>query len=185
MNGDSSICNKCGKSEPEVTFALRLVGGRQYPKYICRSCDTKRKQIWRRSRGRTETIRLSAMIRQRRERTDREQIPRVIVVDCRRSDKKKGFVCDLTIEFVKESIKDGCSYCGEIRIRVGLDRIDNALGHSQNNVVACCGRCNYLRRDMPYAAWMMLVPQVRKIRESGAFGDWDGFGRYRKGKNNL
>lgn len=53
-----------------------------------------------------------------------------------------------------------------------LDRIDNTIGHVQTNVVAACVRCNYMRRDMPYAAWTRLVPLIKQLREEGLFGAW-------------
>lgn len=53
-----------------------------------------------------------------------------------------------------------------------LDRKDNALGHTPGNVVPACTRCNYVRRDMPEKAWLMLAPAMRVAREAGAFGDW-------------
>jgi hypothetical protein len=55
-----------------------------------------------------------------------------------------------------------------------LDRIDNKRGHSRANVVPACIRCNYARRDMPYAAWLCLAPGLRVALEQGLFGEWTG-----------
>lgn len=43
-----------------------------------------------------------------------------------------------------------CSYCMEPLPKegVGLDRIDNDKGYSLDNVLPCCGDCNYLRQDL-------------------------------------
>jgi hypothetical protein len=73
---------------------------------------------------------------------------------------------------VENLIANGCIYCGETELRMTLDRINNDLGHLQTNVNASCRRCNWSRRDMPYAAWIRLVPEIRKIAEEGLFGDW-------------
>lgn len=62
----------------------------------------------------------------------------------RLNDKKKGLVNDITIEYFKDEVKNGCIYCGDGN-RVGLDRINNSLGHTKNNVVPCCYACNCAR----------------------------------------
>jgi len=55
-----------------------------------------------------------------------------------------------------------------------LDRIDNDKGHTQDNVVPACIRCNYARRSMPYEAWLVVAKGMREAREQGLFGDWTG-----------
>ena len=88
---------------------------------------------------------------------------------------------DLTVEFV-EGILSSCSYCGETeKIQLSIDRIDNKRGHLQDNVVPACVRCNIVRRDMPYEAWLMLAPAMKKAKEAGLLGDWL-FRRLRHGK---
>jgi len=102
------------------------------------------------------------------------QVEKWIVQDSRGLDRKKGMKNDLTEKFVAETIARGCSYCGEVNLRMTLDRIDNELGHIQRNVVPACIRCNYMRGNMPHVAWLILCPAVRKARECGAFGKWLG-----------
>jgi hypothetical protein len=55
-----------------------------------------------------------------------------------------------------------------------VDRVDNDLGHLQSNVVPACVRCNHVRGQMPYEAWLMVAPGMRAAREAGLFGGWDG-----------
>ncbi len=102
-----------------------------------------------------------------------KNVPSIIVRSAKFSDKKygrEGF--DLDKEFVSILIEGGCFYCGVKDIRMTVDRIDNNIGHSKDNVKPACIRCNNIRGSMPYEAWMMLVPSVRKTLESGLFGDW-------------
>lgn len=61
-------------------------------------------------------------------------------------DKKRNLHNDITLEFFREKIKEGCIYCGD-KNRVGFDRIDNNLGHIKSNVVPCCYVCNCARND--------------------------------------
>lgn len=76
-------------------------------------------------------------------------------------------------------VNSDCSYCGEPGGKSGLDRINPNHQHTIANTVACCARCNYLRGDMPYAAWMFISGSVREARETGAFNGWSG-GPWRK-----
>jgi hypothetical protein len=96
----------------------------------------------------------------------------VICIDCRSSDKKKGRENDLDVDFVHAAISEGCSYCGDTDSRMTLDRIDNDFGHTKNNVVSACLRCNLTRGSMPFAAWAIIAPKMREARLAGLFGDW-------------
>jgi len=95
-----------------------------------------------------------------------------IYQDTRKWDRKHGLENDLTYGLITSHIKDGCNYCGNNSCKMGLDRIDNSLGHSQNNVVGSCTRCNLIRGNMPYKAWLFIVPKIRECYENGLFGDW-------------
>ena len=94
--------------------------------------------------------------------------------DSKRFDKKHGFQYDLTPQKIREIIKVPCVYCGETEIRMTLDRKDNALGHTEDNVVPACIRCNTARRDMPLEAWLVVSKGMREAREEGLFGSWTG-----------
>lgn len=54
-----------------------------------------------------------------------------------------------------------------------LDRIDNERGHVRDNVHPACYRCNVLRGNMPYHAWTIIAPAVRKAQEAGLFRNWE------------
>ena len=98
----------------------------------------------------------------------------IILRDSKGSDKKYNRENDLTKEFIEETVKDGCSYCGEKLLRMTLDRIDNTLGHLMSNVVPACIRCNYTRGSMPYQAWLCLADGMKRAKENDLFGDWTG-----------
>ena len=57
------------------------------------------------------------------------------------------------------------------------DRIGNTLGHTTDNMVVACFRCNMLRGTLPYQVWLHIVPAVRPAREAGLFGGWLPFRR--------
>jgi hypothetical protein len=101
---------------------------------------------------------------------------RWVLEDSKKRDKRHGFISDLDLSFVQDLLALGCQYCGETKLKMTLDRVDNALGHTKANVVPACIRCNYMRRDMPWEAWLKFAETVRTVREQGLFGDWIGFG---------
>lgn len=115
-----------------------------------------------------DRIRLAAQQRRR------VNVAATILSDCKRSDKKRGRENDLDLAFIQSKVDGPCSYCGDIEIRMTLDRIDNDKGHVRSNVVGACERCNYARRDMPYAAWLLIAKAMREARELGLFQGWTG-----------
>jgi hypothetical protein len=97
-------------------------------------------------------------------------------------DAIRGLDNDLDLDFVAQLLKTGCNYCGSTQ-HLGLDRIDNTKGHLKSNVLPACLRCNFIRRGMPYDAWMLLVPTIKEIYQKGLLGDWTGgFNHHKIGK---
>jgi hypothetical protein len=87
------------------------------------------------------------------------------------SDGRKGFTNDLTVEFIERAIRMVCSYCGVPpgKEKMTLDRMDNSRGHSIDNVLPACYRCNVSRGDMPFQVWMFIAPRYREARALGLF----------------
>ena len=83
----------------------------------------------------------------------------------KRIDKKKGFECDLDIEWIKENITPKeCVYCGD-KEKLGCDRIDNKLGHLKLNCQPCCPICNYVRQEeFTVEEMLRLGPMIRQIK---------------------
>lgn len=168
------VCNGCGKEKPESDFAKRWVGGKQYLRTRCRKCESKRRST--RTYGSDAQARASRRYNQklRDMRSRNEDVPRWILQDSRRSDRKRGTENDLTKEFIAALIADGCRYCGETDLRMTLDRVDNERGHTKDNVVPACIRCNYVRGNMPHKAWVEVSKGMTAAREKGLFGEWQG-----------
>ena len=84
----------------------------------------------------------------------------------RLKDKERGFFNDITIEFLRGKIRDGCFYCGDT-VKVGLDRIDNKLGHTTDNVVPCCYACNTARMDnFSFSEMVVLGKTIAEIKRT-------------------
>lgn len=170
----SKNCKACGLSEPEVNFGWRTVGGRKYLKIWCRGCERKREKLQPGYKSRRAKYDKKNQEKNRIARQDPESFYKFIYADARNSDRKFGRDNDLDRESIRMIVNKPCTYCLLSNLRMTLDRVDNSLGHTKNNVIAACVRCNYLRRDMPYEAWMRIVPAIRLAAAEGLFGDWTG-----------
>lgn len=158
------VCS-CGKAE---TVEEPFYGKTS----CCRKCYIQKKAAKVKEYRAQPAIRASRNKCARQRRRDPVRRADVIWNDSRLSDKRFGRDNDLTKDGIRHLIAQGCVYCGETQLKMTLDRRDNGLGHIQTNVIPCCIRCNYVRRDMPYDAWMLLVPAMRQARERGMFGTW-------------
>lgn len=157
-------CRKCFKSEPDVRFVKN--------RKVCNSC---RFVSHKKSQKYLEELQRKYQ-KESESRKDKTQTSKWIVIDSVKSDRKFGRNNDLTLDFVHRIIESGCFYCGasQTQIRMTLDRIDNNIGHLQCNVNPSCIRCNYARGNMPYQAWLCLIPGIKQAHEQKLFGDWLG-----------
>jgi hypothetical protein len=121
-----------------------------------------------------------ALIRLRDKHRRRDDVGRAIFEDARKADRKAMRANDLDLEFVRGLIVEPCRYCGDDELRKTIDRVDNELGHLRRNVVPACERCNYVRRNMPHAAWLVVAEAMREARIKRLFGSWTG-GIHRRG----
>lgn len=172
---DERTCMKCAGTFPLSQMVVFRRNGKTYHRHSCKSCEAERRiESSRKSReltlahARKRNARYAAM-----RKADIEP-ERWILQDSTQSDRKRGRDNDLTREFILAQINKGCSYCGETQLRMTLDRIDNSRGHTQDNVNPACIRCNYVRGDMPYEAWLTLAPAMQDARVKGQFGRWTG-----------
>lgn len=168
------VCNKCKIEKDDSGFGTRDVNGKKYLRTQCRDCESKKRAARNYSEDAVKRASLKHLAKRRKSRASGLEDDKWIVIDARGSDRKKGRENDLDREFVRELIKDGCSYCGETEIRMTVDRVDNERGHLKDNVVPACMRCNYVRGAMPHKAWLFLINGMREAREKGFFGQWDG-----------
>jgi hypothetical protein len=63
---------------------------------------------------------------------------------------KKGFEFTITSDDFYNIINKNCYLCGKQNTRNhnnGVDRIDNTKGYILDNITACCGECNYIKKN--------------------------------------
>lgn len=100
--------------------------------------------------------------------------PQFLLSRYRAVDRRTKRENNLTKIIVRDLISKPCHYCKSINISMGLDRVNNLLGHTIENVVPCCVRCNTTRGNMPIKAWIIIAKAMKEATQIGAFGDWIG-----------
>lgn len=69
----------------------------------------------------------------------------------------------LTDEQAIALFRTSCHYCGiPPNPRNGIDRKDNAVGYTTENVLPCCSVCNYAKRTMSYAEFLAWLERAAK-----------------------
>jgi hypothetical protein len=177
----------CEKKKPIRDFYYSKIPKNPSNRSACKKCQNKiqgqRKKKDPNYRTLMKKYELARAKRQKMKRRRGLDTARFILCDSKSADRKAGFLNNLTREFIEEKIKTGCFYCGESKLRMTLDRINNDKGHIKSNVIPACIRCNYTRRDMPFRAWCYISTGIKKARIKGLFGRWTGRATYHKKAN--
>ncbi len=149
----SYVCKVCQKEKPASEYYYGESHARKKPRMLrhtkCKSCSTEYFREYQRKNPHVK-----------------------ILIRCKRDDKMRGHETNLTKEIVKELISKPCTYCEVTEVPIVLDRIDNSKGHVVGNVNPSCQVCNIIKRDMPFAAWQLLVPGMKEARRLGHFDCW-------------
>lgn len=163
-------CKQCQQDLPLEDFAW-TDSRHKYRKRTCKGCIYD-DSVKKRQKAYYDSNKKMLLAHKRSKR--KRDVVGTIWIDSRSTDRKVGRENNLTKEFIAGEIAKGCSYCGESSIRMTLDRIDNEKGHTQDNVVPACIRCNYTRRNMPYEAWLVVAKGMQEARLAGLFNGWTG-----------
>lgn len=98
----------------------------------------------------------------------------------KRNAKSRGILFELTKEQLKELIKQDCYYCGNPPLNTvrsfngrainyqwrepvnynGIDRVDNSMGYTLDNVVPCCYMCNWAKREMSQEQFKNWIKRI-------------------------
>ena len=79
-----------------------------------------------------------------------------------RADAIKGFVCTLTVNDLVAFLHKKCAYCG--RPASNVDRKDSNIGHTLENCVPSCWRCNRMKgSDVKYEVMLKIGALLKDI----------------------
>lgn len=124
----NKTCNKCGETKPATAaYFHRMYAGRD-DVFVntCIACRTLYCKDYY-SKNRVKSILKSSRV----------------------FDEARGLKFDLDVEWFEENVLGKpCHYCGIAENRMGVDRLDNELGHTKDNCVPCCSTCNRVRLDI-------------------------------------
>jgi hypothetical protein len=168
---DNKTCRTCGQPKSLDQFEKQARNEKTYWRSQCKEC--KNKYDYQQIRAHPEKY-LRKRIKNAEQRWDPRKRAQFILSDSKLYDQQHGLENDLNKPFIEQIISSGCTYCDTKDYKIGLDRIDNKLGHLCSNVVSSCTRCNFIRRDMPYEAWLIIVPSIKEAVQKNLFGDWTG-----------
>lgn len=103
---------------------------------------------------------------------------RSLYAEYRKHALHRGLLFSVTIEAFLAITQQDCFYCGIAPHRVhkakrlnggyrynGVDRLDNALGYQDGNMVPCCFQCNFSKHAMPLAEFYAWVDRLARRRE--------------------
>jgi hypothetical protein len=165
-------CSRCNRTNLAEGDFYKTSSG--YVFSYCKVCHNKRSAENRKISRKKPENKLKDSKKKKLFRQNPEKRANVIANDSKSSDRKHNREYGLTLDKIRELISNPCIYCGETELQMTLDRINNEIGHIENNVVPACIRCNLIRKAMPYEAWICLVPKVREAKEKGLFEGWLG-----------
>ncbi len=170
-------CQRCKKyfSEESYHKTKVLKSGKILRKAQCNFCRTEmKKQYWELNPDIKQKVMQRQNIKRREDRRKEDNRAKIIYRDIKGSDKKHNRLNDLDIDWISNTIQQPCAYC--LRhlnvLDMSLDRIDNQKGHVKDNILPCCNMCNYFRRNMPFEAWLLLIPGLKKAINLHLLDEW-------------
>lgn len=78
------------------------------------------------------------------------------------SAERRGVPFDITLDEFLSLWQKPCTYCGGEIATIGLDRVNNSLGYSLDNVLPCCKVCNTMKMDTNLDEWLIHIKKIIK-----------------------
>lgn len=79
--------------------------------------------------------------------------------------KYRGINYELNKDFVNQFWKSECYYCGDDLDIPRFDRVNSDLGYTENNVVPCCVKCNYMKNDLSVDKFYQHLRKILKYQQ--------------------
>ncbi len=164
MDVEQKMCKRCGEEREILNFSPQSRDPTKR-RNICNACNYKRSKDSGYIDSRKEENR-------QYQKAYHKRSPEVAKhKSYTHQDKVKNFSNSITLIEYRELIKEGCFYCGVFG-DIGLDRIDNSLGHNKSNCKPCCEKCNFILGDIPYEAKLLMIPSLTEIKQNNLLNNW-------------
>ncbi len=90
------------------------------------------------------------------------------ITDSKKRRKGHGIGFDLSFEQFEENVLKDCYYCGqgseESPTYNGLDRINNDIHYTYNNVVSCCPDCNRMKFTKTTEEFYAKIARIQNLK---------------------
>jgi hypothetical protein len=186
------LCRKCGEKKPPSDFHR----DRTRSDGLCPYCKTcvkayhvanavafnRRAQDWQRENKppKKKPRPTTKPVTPKTQRRDCKGFGGAISLYKRNADVR-GFVWALTNKEAIALFSGNCHYCGvgpssnnwgtrNTPLRSGIDRLDSSRGYAIDNCVTCCGVCNKMKSDMPYADFIAHITKIYTHRKDAHDG---------------
>jgi hypothetical protein len=101
----------------------------------------------------------------------KESIIKALYNTYKRQATKRSYDFQLTYEVFKKYIFENCYYCSTPPSNIakqnyrslsynGIDRVDNSIGYQDDNIVTCCGECNWMKNRLTKDAFLEKVKKI-------------------------
>jgi hypothetical protein len=81
----------------------------------------------------------------------------------KKSARSRNINFDLTFDEFIYFWENPCFYCGSPINNIGLDRVNNNIGYTINNIVPCCIMCNKIKLDLSCVNFINYIEQVKNF----------------------
>lgn len=143
---NTHICSGCKIEKPSTLEYYHSKGNYKGKRLICCICKECRKGENKRYYNTIEK-REKYNKSKRKYRNTKGRI-KGLLKSYRERDLKKNLEFNLTEEWFRDNILNkSCFYCKDTNL-IGVDRIDNNLGHIISNCIPCCSVCNSVRNSI-------------------------------------
>ena len=84
----------------------------------------------------------------------------------RRGARVRNISFSITFKYFSKILLEPCFYCGiYVKDRMGVDRVDNAIGYEQFNCKPCCWDCNRVKGTLVLDEVPRLLRICEKLNE--------------------
>mgnify|MGYP001559377754 CR=1 FL=1 len=163
-----STCKICKATKP-ISYFHTSQHNRNKIVVTCKACVYERQKIFRKTKEGKESL-YAAQIKYRRKNKSRVKqwfktaanTPNSRYKTYRLGARNRNIDFKLTFDQFMKFWNKPCHYCGDKIKTVGIDRVNNSIGYTEGNSIACCFNCNSAKRGQNAAEFIIRCHTIGK-----------------------